>query len=321
MQGRIVRTFTSDNLNLQGMHCAPREPGPGRLVLHVHGSYGNFYENLFLDAMAAAYTSTGVAFLTVNTRGHDYYADFKMKRAGGGYDERRIGGFLERFEECLLDIKAWIDFASGEGCGSVLLQGHSLGAMKAAFYCARGNDARVRALLLVSPPGLLGGDIEQVRKRIEPNLAVARALAARNPDALMPEGSHFAPISAAAYLSLYSNLDIAGMFNLESGDTIPDRNVSGHSASGDTIPNRSGSGHVPGAADNPILAEIRVPVYAVIGSEDEYSARDPEQGFRLLKRAFRSAPSFTSKVIAGANHVYDDFENEVSDTLAEWAKG
>jgi pimeloyl-ACP methyl ester carboxylesterase len=312
MQGRIVRTFTSDNLNLQGMLCPPNETGNGRLVLHVHGSYGNFYENLFLDSMAAAYTSAGAAFLTVNTRGHDYYADFKMKRAGGGYDERRIGGFLERFEECLLDIKAWIDFAAGEGYGSVLLQGHSLGAMKATFYCARGNDDRVEALFLVSPPGLVerrASNDERRTTNVESSLAVARALAARNPDALMPEGSHFAPISAAAYISLYSDPAIAGMFSfwsVERRTTNVERRT------------LSGSGHVP---DNPILSGVRVPVYAVIGSEDEYSARDPVQGFRRLKPAFRSAPSFTSKVIAGANHVYDDFEKEVSTTLADWARG
>lgn len=287
MRGDVVRTYTEDGLNLQGMLCRPQSP-PRRLALHLHGSYGNFYENLFLDCVAEACTSSGTALLSVNTRGHDYYADFKVKRLQGGYDSRRIGGILEKFGECLLDIRAWIDFAQNQGFTSILLQGHSLGAMKAAYYCARAKDARVNALFLISPPDILGTVRKNFDADISRNLALARELAAQKPDSLMPDGTSYDPIGAGNYLSLYDDPEIAGMFNF------------------------------PGKP-NSILISLALPVHAVVGEKDEYIARDAEELVKLLGQSVKSAPRFTGKVIRDANHLYDDREKELGSVLADWA--
>jgi pimeloyl-ACP methyl ester carboxylesterase len=288
MQGSIVRTFARDNLNLQAMLCVPAEP-TRRLVLHIHGSYGNFYENLFLDDMTRAYTSTGTAFFSANTRGHDYYADFKMKRPDGGYDSRRIGGILERFEDCLPDIRAWVDFAEAGGFTTILLQGHSLGAMKAAFYVARGRDPRVKALFLISPPDLLGLAQQRPGPDIAHNLALARELAAENPDRLMPDGTSYDPISAGNYLSLYAEPEIAGIFSFP-------------------------------AEPNSILSSLVVPVHAVIGEKDEYITRPADELMKLLGENLRSAPRFEGAVVQRANHVYDERESELAAVTAGWAQ-
>jgi len=287
MRGEIVRTYAEDNLGLQGMLCRPRSATP-RLALHVHGSYGNFYENLFLDNVADAYAASGTAFLPVNTRGHDYYADLKMKRPEGGYDSRRVGGILEQFRDCLLDIRAWIDFAQSQGFTTVLLQGHSLGAMKAAYYCSQTGDARVKALFLISPPDILGTVRKSFDRDIIRRLALAEELAARNPDLLMPDGTSYDPISAGNYLSLYDDPEIAGMFS---------------------FPNKP----------NSILSSLALPVHAAIGQKDEYITRDAEELMGLLGQSVGSAPQFTGRVIRDANHVYDDREGKLGSVLADWA--
>ena len=287
MRGEIARTYTEDNLNLQGILCTPESPAR-RLVLHIHGSYGNFYENLFLDSVADAYSTSGTAFLSVNTRGHDYYADFKTRLPQGGYDSKRIGGILEQFGKCLLDVRAWIDFAQGQGFTTVLLQGHSLGAMKAAYYCARAHDARVKALFLISPPDILGTVRRNFGRDISRNLALARELAARNPDTLMPDGTSYDPISAGNYLSLYDDPEIAGMFS------FPDK-------------------------PNLILSSLELPVYAVIGEKDEYIASRAEELMKLVEQSVKSSGQFAGKVIPQANHVYDDREKELGSVLADWA--
>jgi pimeloyl-ACP methyl ester carboxylesterase len=287
MRGEIVRTYTEDSLNLQGMLCAPQSV-THRLALHIHGSYGNFYENLFLDNLSEAYTSSGTAFLPVNTRGHDYYADFKMKRPESGYDSKRIGGILEHFDQCLLDIRAWIDFAQSQGFTTIILQGHSLGAMKAAYYCARAKDTRVTALFLISPPDLVGTVRKSCNPDISRNLALARGLAQQNPDLLMPDGTSYDPISAGNYLSIYDNPEIAGLFNF------------------------------PGEP-NSILGSLALPVHAVIGEKDEYITRDAEELMGLLGQSVKSAPRFAGKVVRDANHVYDDREKELGSVLADWA--
>lgn len=287
MRGEIVRTYSEDNLNLQGVLCTA-QPSVRRLVLHIHGSYGNFYENLFLDNLADAYTASGTAFLSVNTRGHDHYADFKTRLPRGGYDSKRIGGILEKFGECLLDIRAWIDFAQNEGFATVVLQGHSLGAMKAVYYCARTKDARVKALFLISPPDILGTVRKNFGRDISRNLKLARELAAQNPDSLMPDGTSYDPISAVNYLSLYDDAEIAGMFS------FPDK-------------------------PNSILSSLELPVRAVVGEKDEYITRDAEELMRLIGQSVKSAGQFADKVIPHANHVYDDREKELSSVLADWA--
>jgi pimeloyl-ACP methyl ester carboxylesterase len=287
MQGNIVRTFTSDNLNLRGVLCAAQSP-THRLVLHIHGSYGNFYENLFLDDVADAYAASGTALLSVNTRGHDYYADFKTRRPQGGYDSKRIGGILEKFSECLLDIRAWIDLAQEQGFTTVLLQGHSLGAMKAAYYCARARDARVKALFLISPPDILGTVSRNFGQDVSRNLRLARELAVQNSDSLMPVGTSYDPISAGNYLSLYDDPEIAGMFSLLD-------------------------------KPNTILSSLALPVHAVIGEKDEYITRNAEEHMKLLRQSVKSAPRSACKVICDANHVYDDREKELSSVLAGWA--
>jgi pimeloyl-ACP methyl ester carboxylesterase len=288
MRGEIVRTYTEDNLNLQGLLCAPSGQ-TRRLVLHVHGSYGNFYENLFLDYMADAYTASGSAFLSVNTRGHDYYADFKTQRSQGGYDSKRIGGILEKFGECLLDIRAWIDFTQDRDFTDVILQGHSLGAMKTAYYCARAKDARVKALFLISPPDILGTVRKNFDRDISRNLALARELAAQNPDSLMPDGTSYDPIGAGNYLSLYDDPEVAGMFS------FPDK-------------------------PNSILSSLELPVRAVVGEKDEYITRGAKELMKLVGQNVKSPGQFVGKVILHANHVYDNREKELSSVLADWAR-
>ena len=155
MNGNICNVASEDGYLLHGMVC---ESVPGDAssswVIHVHGSYGNFYENFFLPVMAEQYVSEGVSFVAINTRGHDYYADLK-KRRDSGYESRRIGGIREIFQESVLDIAAWIRYARSRGARRVILQGHSLGAMKVAYYAWRGSEG-CDGLVLISPPDSIG---------------------------------------------------------------------------------------------------------------------------------------------------------------------
>lgn len=283
-----MRVDTNDGLSHQGLLCPAATP-TDRLVLHIHGSYGNFYENLFLDYLAAAYTASGTAFLTTNNRGHDYYADFWVSRPDGDCDAKRIGGIRERFEESVLDIRAWADFAAAQGFRTILLQGHSLGAMKAAFYGARGNDDRVQALILISPPDIPGVLAREPNRDVARNLALARKLSAEDPDALMPPETSYEPTSAASYLSLMGDPQVAGIFSFRDEAIL----------------------------SNPIVNSIRLPVIAVLGAQDEYIVTDAARCLDLLGRSLTSAASYTGKVLAGANHTYDNHEVSLAAFLAD----
>ena len=52
--------------------------------------------------------------MTVNTRGHDVYADLR-RHNGNNIEWKSIGGGFETFEDCVLDIQAWVDFLMKQG--------------------------------------------------------------------------------------------------------------------------------------------------------------------------------------------------------------
>ena len=75
MQGELVRIEAEDGLELVGFYAAPPGSAARRAVLHIHGMAGNFYENRFVSTVCNTVVAKGLAFLTVNNRGHDYRSD------------------------------------------------------------------------------------------------------------------------------------------------------------------------------------------------------------------------------------------------------
>ena len=147
MQLELVSVVTSDGVRLDGALARPQPGvvsslGIDAVVLH-HGYSANFYMPGFLATMQERLASLGVLALRVNNRGHDLVFNSAAGRLGSSY---------ELLADCRLDWKAWFDFAESLGCRSVVPWGHSLGAVKTAYYVATERDARVPGAILSSPP-------------------------------------------------------------------------------------------------------------------------------------------------------------------------
>lgn len=147
MHVELVSTITSDKVRLDGVL---REPTVGTNALQgidaavcLHGVHSNFYVPLFYDGLGDYLLASGCAVLPVNTRGHDEVATTAGRRLGAGF---------EIVDDCKLDIGAWLDFLSARGYKRILLWGHSLGAVKAAYYMGNSPDARIVAAIASSPP-------------------------------------------------------------------------------------------------------------------------------------------------------------------------
>ena len=97
-------------------------------LLKVSSSYPRYgwklFANRFLDFISEELTSKGWAFLAPNTRGNDAITDIPV--AGPDEKYERIGSYRELFEDCIKDIKTWIDLAESRGYTEIVLQGHSL---------------------------------------------------------------------------------------------------------------------------------------------------------------------------------------------------
>lgn len=106
MKQELVRINSMDEIEQPGILYIP-DKTTDKIVIHVHGLNGNFYENRFLDTLAKSYTDKGYAFLTFNNRGKDFIAELLK---GDGFTV--IGGSLERFKDCILDIEGVVSWVN-----------------------------------------------------------------------------------------------------------------------------------------------------------------------------------------------------------------
>ena len=130
--GRLVNFNNKNGLELIGMLFSQLDisgVSSNTLIIHIHGNYGNFYNNKFLWVMSKAYVASGVDFLSFNLSAHDGLCE--------GYDNgalRYVGGAVAKFDESILDIEAAVQYANNIGYTRIILQGHSLGCDKAIQY-------------------------------------------------------------------------------------------------------------------------------------------------------------------------------------------
>lgn len=254
----------------------------------MHGRAGGFYANAFLDAMAENYTAAGFGFLTVNLRGHDQIADFRI-----GQTERikRIGQAFDVFEECVIDIEAWLDFFRLRGYEKIILQGHSQGGGKAVYFLNEKPCADVIALVLMSPADAAGLLKKYDSQNFEKDLALAKEMAARGSGKeLLPR-----PIRGMYYVSANTFID-------EFGDPTK--------ANIFPIFENGGFGK---------LENIKIPALALYGSKENLCVNSPKEDMKTIASHFKNQNSKTA-IIDGADHTYHQHEKQIADLIVSWLK-
>ena len=61
MNQELIRPYSIDGIQLPGLLYTPDIP-TNKIVIHIHGMSGNFYEDEFNDNLARVYTNNGYAF-------------------------------------------------------------------------------------------------------------------------------------------------------------------------------------------------------------------------------------------------------------------
>jgi pimeloyl-ACP methyl ester carboxylesterase len=200
----LVDAVTADGVRLSGAFL-PAHPQAERFpafdaVLMMHGVGGNFAEPFF-RFFAEELSARGCATLRANNRGHDIVS------RSGNPAQPYLGAAYEHIADCVLDWRAWTDVLADHGYRRILLFGHSLGAVKSAWYLAHERDTRIRACVLASPPRFTytGWMASPLADTFAAHLARAQALVdAGDPMALFPVTMPYPSISGAhAYLDKY----------------------------------------------------------------------------------------------------------------------
>jgi pimeloyl-ACP methyl ester carboxylesterase len=224
----------------------------------------------------------GYTVLVGNHRGHDLGANlWRWNEDHSGLVRTWGGAIWEIFDQCQLDIAAWIDFTAGLGFKGIALLGHSYGAKKVVYYQVQRQDPRLSGLVVAS---------SGVGTRfLDPQLAAqAQELVAQGRgQELLPWNSFSfftGVMSAQTYLAVAP--DLHGMQKPEAE-----------------------------------IAKIRCPMLLCCGTnegDDEAESRSVVLNHELIQRKATGTRSVELVLFEGANHGYDHHEAEVATALAGW---
>ena len=274
----LVSLLNDDGLRLDGAFYPPTESadraGPVDAVLLIHGSRGNFYDGA-TKSMAEDLSAQGYACLPLNTNAHDtaWYNPGSREFKGNAF---------EVLADTCIDLRAGIDHLTERGYRSIGLLGHSMGAVRAAYYAATEDDGRVTAVVPISPVRLSysyfmeSEDAEEFAASIE----VARRLIARGePEGVFRVGHPIPQLfSAASFLDKHGPEEKYNLIN-----------------------------HAHG---------IRVPMLTLNGSLETHSRlRDMAQD---LAAAAVNSPKAETLMVEGGEHSLVNRTTEASDAVLKW---
>ncbi len=288
MKTFLNRIITKDNLELVGLLYEP-DIKTSKVLVHVHGMGGNFYENKFLDAVAKTLTDNNVAFFVFNNRGCEAIKDL-AKVTDGKRTFVRIGDAYEKFEDSIFDISAAIDLVSELGFSEIHLSGHSLGSPKVAYYLAETHDFRIKSILLLSPSDMLGlvrSNPERFKQDLEEATKMVKA--GKGGELLSRLVWDEYPLSAATYLSLFADDSKAAIFNFHNPTDILET-----------------------------LSKITQPLFATMGRKDDSLVVSIEETMERIAKAAKNSKQVETKILGDANHGYIGSENELADTVNQW---
>lgn len=284
----LVQTATKDGLLLQGYFS---DDSPKKVLLHIHGFEGNFYENSFVQALANHLKDKSISFLPVNTRGCEKIKDFNT--VDGSI--KTVGARYELLEDSVIDIDAWIEFLLAKGYEKIVLQGHSLGTMKAIRYLHEGKHAnKIEKLILLSPFDKKGLLKTYTKTPIEELLAKAqKKIDEGNGNEIITKEFETIEVSYKTYISWYKQDDLGRMFEFCTADY-----------------------------GFPALKSISIPTKIIVGSKDEYfhlsNPDKPEEALSLIEKNMQNCQT---KLIVGANHGYKDFEQILANEVEAFVLG
>jgi pimeloyl-ACP methyl ester carboxylesterase len=266
---KLLRTNTSDGVELQGI-LTERELKEQNLVLHIHGTWGNFYGNHFIDYFSRQYPTHGYSFLSANTRGHD------------------DGAISEKFEDCLLDIGQWINYALENGYKKIVLQGHSLGALKAVYFMNKQKNSPIDKLILLSPFDPIAFYCKGNLQARESILSYVKKVMKVSPSELVSkEVWDKWLISAGTLFDILRKDSVYDIFPFRKGNLIESS-----------------------------LTKVEKPIFAAIGGNDFAAFPSPRSEYEQLSKLI----SVNSVLIPDAPHNFAGFEDHLLRYIFEWIK-
>lgn len=286
----LVQSKTSDGIYFKGLISEPAVKSD-TIIIHIHGMAGSFYLNNFYKNMHDYYPQNNIAFLATQNRGSNTIEQFPSETG-----TKTIGNAYEIFEECVLDIQAWVDFAKSIGYTKIWLQGHSLGPSKIVHYMATKNTNDIEGLILISPS--------------EMNGLVHDEIGQKDFDKLYPEAMELVKdgkanellsnvlwsnviLSAKTFLNFFADHSNAAIFNFKRPELGWEK-----------------------------VESIKIPVLSLTGTKDDgiVPVIDPVVAMKFLETKLINSPRKKTIVLDGAEHSFDGFEDKIVSEVVNFIK-
>lgn len=276
-------------MELCGLLYEP-DAGSKKVLVHVHGMCGNFYENKFLDNIAKTLSDNGVAFFAFSNRGTEFVKDL-YQVVDGERTVVRKGDTYEKFEDCVLDIRAAIDFVESKGFTDTHLSGHSLGGPKVAHYAATSGETRLASVIFLSPADMVG--LARADKNFDRDISTARQFIAEG------NGNQILPfdvwgdciLSAESYINLTDKNGPVAIFNFYK----PEDRLE-------------------------VLSAITIPCTTILGRKDHVLNVPIEEFMERIEKALTASPRVETIILGDANHGFIGHEQQLADALNSWVQ-
>lgn len=288
MKTSIHRIYTEDGLELSGALYQPEEKTK-KVLAFIPGMAGDFYSHKFLDVLVEKMTDNNIAFCPFNNRGTGYIS-YLYRKTSNGFKLVKSGAAEEKFEECILDIKAHLDFLENQGFSEIYLQGYSLGAPKVVYYQVKTKDKRIKSLILLSPPDMLRL-VREDEKRFKEDIETAEKMIDEGKgNDLMPRylWDEY-PIPAHTYINLFRDDSEAAIFNFYN----PEKGFK-------------------------ILSQVSCPIFTIIGRKDDILVIPIEDIIRMIKKEAKSSPRCEHVILGDASHNYRGYEKQLAEATLNW---
>lgn len=287
MEYPIIQVKTKDNLYLNGLYL--RAENPKAVFINFHGTASNFYEEDYNQPLAEELLKNNISFTSANNRGAGVYDAYQ-----------KTGAAVEKFEDCLTDFDAWLEFIINEGFSKIILAGHSLGSEKVVYYMNNGQYAdKISAIVLLGPSDSYGSH-RVLKGKVNPRLPEIENLL-RQSEEMVKNGQdkNFLPLDAYGSIkgimpkNAESFLDFLGS-NSKNLEALP---------------------LATGRLEN--YAKIKIPILAVISDneEKEFTALPIEAAMDLMKK---ENPNTETVIIENTNHDFEGKEKELAKIITDF---
>ncbi|HCM81915.1 MAG: Alpha/beta hydrolase fold protein [Microgenomates group bacterium GW2011_GWC1_43_11] len=283
----IVHVVTKDTLPLYGLYLKAQKKS-NRIIVHIHGTSGNFYGNTFYPYIADVAYKNNFSYLQTNNRG---YGNFEYEPG-----EVPHGAALELFEDSVMDLDAWLEFCVSNDLNEIILESHSFGNEKVIYYVNKGKYRKnIIGVILLGFNDSVGTQ-QRYEKKIRKNYFTEAKELVNTGKGLSFLSDIFggiageAPLSARSYLNFYS----------------PGSELS------KTMPLRLGKKLL-------MYSRIKVPILAVIGDneEGEYTIIPIKEAMALMKK---ENPLTVAHQIKNCDHGFHGKEKELADLIDTFLK-